>query len=149
MTRKGHHTRLIKPGRRGYEKDSGIYIYGDSYNSIDSVYVSCSVAGGIGEMNFVNLDDPYNRWSLKELSMVTDLVKKYVSTHNEGACIKNVEVLEVENKTWSDPENMRYDVTITFTDENNHLWWQKLLILKGEILDGNEFHQRIREFYPR
>ena len=96
-------------------------------------------------MQMVNLNDPLNRWTLDTVKMVCDKVKGYVLRRN----ISDVELLSVEDNTWADSDNQRYDVTIRYTSENGYFMEQKLLILKGEVLDGVEFHKRYNEFYGK
>ena len=48
----------------------------------------------------------------------------------------------------SDTKNNRYDIELRYIDENRCLTGQKLLYMKGEIIDGIEFHKRFNEFYP-
>jgi hypothetical protein len=94
-------------------------------------------------LKFVNFNDPHNRWSLKKICEITGLLKEYADKHD----YRNVELLYVEDNTWSDEVNQRYDIEITYVgDSGPH--WQKLLIMKGEVIDGLEFHKRYEEFYP-
>ena len=93
-------------------------------------------------MQFVNLDDPLNRWTVDKVDEIVTLVRQYTETHN----IECAELCSVDDNTWSDQKNKRYDVWIRYYKEG-HFWEQKLLILKGQILDGKEFHKRYSEFY--
>ena len=93
---------------------------------------------------FINLDDPYNRWELDTIRDIISLVKLYVVSHK----LKDVELCRVEDNRWEDQANKRFDVIIRYK-ENNHMFEQHLLILKGQIIDGKEFHERHDEFYPR
>ena len=54
---------------------------------------------------------------------------------------------EVENSVWTDPKNQRYDVVIQYVSDEDKRIRQKLLILKGEVIDGKTFHERYHEFY--
>ena len=47
-----------------------------------------------------------------------------------------------------DAKNNRYDIELRYIDENRQIMGQKLLYIKGEIIDGIEFHKRHDEFYP-
>lgn len=94
-------------------------------------------------MQIMNFSDPLNRWSLDTLKMVCDKVKGYTLLHG----IENAELLSVEDNTWSDKENQRYDVKICYNKDNGSFVEQKLLILKGKVIDGKEFHERYDEFY--
>lgn len=93
---------------------------------------------------FRNLNDPYNRWDLRILSNVVRKVEAYCDKHDIG----NVELHEVEDNRWEDPENQRFDIVIRYPDKNGTLIEQKLLMLKDEVIDGEEFHKRYSEFYP-
>ena len=84
-----------------------------------------------------------NHWSPDLILDITGKIKDYA----DKKAYKGVEILKVEDNTWSDPKNQRYDVTIRFIAGNNHLVSQKLLVLRGELLDGETFHQRFKEFY--
>lgn len=96
-------------------------------------------------LKFINLEDSLNRWSLDKVVEITTKLKAYLDEKG----IKGVMLHEVEDSTWSDPDNQRYDIDIRYIDEHGNLMQQHLLMLKGEILNGNEFHARHEEFYPR
>lgn len=93
-------------------------------------------------LKFVNFGDPLNRWDIDKVTLICNEVKRYADKHNLG----QVYLHRVEDNTWSDKENQRYDIEIRYM-KGSHLIQQKLLILKGELLDGEEFHNRINEFY--
>lgn len=94
-------------------------------------------------MKFVKFDDPQNRWSLDTITDIVNKVKEYADTVG----LTDVELREIEDQTWSDPINNRFDITIVYLS-GGHLISQKLLLLKGELLNGEEFHKRFGEFYP-
>ena len=94
-------------------------------------------------MKFINFDDPLNRWSLDKTVEVVSKTKLYADSKGYS----EVELVEVEDNTWADIANQRIDITITYV-KKGHCYRQKLLMLKGEILDGKEFHARFQEFYP-
>lgn len=94
-------------------------------------------------LKFINFNDPRNSWSLRKVVEITNLIKAYVDEKN----LTDVELLLVEDNTWSDEDNQRYDIEIQYT-ENGRLIWQKLLIMKGEVIDGATFHERHEEYYP-
>ena len=96
-------------------------------------------------LQFINWDDPMNRWKLDDVLMIATKIKEYATAHD----LKGVELHKVTDNRWEDKENQRFDVEIRYTDENDVLWQQKLLILKGEVIDGKTFHERSREFYQR
>jgi len=93
-------------------------------------------------LKFVNFSDPLNRWDIDKVILICNEVKRYANKHN----LNKVELHRVEDNTWSDKENQRYDIEIRYM-KGNQLIQQKLLMLKGELLDGDEFHNRINEFY--
>jgi hypothetical protein len=93
-------------------------------------------------LKFVNFSDPLNRWDIDKVILICNEVKRYADKHN----LNKVELHRVEDNTWSDKENQRYDIEIRYM-KGNQLIQQKLLMLKGELLDGDEFHNRINEFY--
>ena len=93
-------------------------------------------------LKFVNFNDVLNRWSIDKVIDICNKIKQYAEEHD----LVDVELHRVEDNTWSDEDNQRYDIEIRYK-RDNQLWEQKLLILKGEVLDGNEFHRRHNEFY--
>ena len=93
----------------------------------------------------INLNDPLNRWDLDKVKMVCDKVIGYVLMRG----ISDVELVCVEDNTWADEKNQRYDITIRYTSDNGLFMEQKLLILKGKVIDGKEFHERYDEFYGK
>lgn len=95
-------------------------------------------------LEFINFNDMNNRW---ELDKVLDICKK-ISDYAAARGLQHVELKTVEDSTWSDTKNQRYDIEIRYVGNEGTLIQQKLLILKGELLDGDEFHKRVKEFYP-
>lgn len=93
---------------------------------------------------FVNLNDSLNRWSVETIFSIVALIKKYCDDNN----IYGAELCSVEDNTWTDTINKRYDVEIRYHVEGQNIQ-QKLLILKGEVIDGAAFHKRYSEFYPK
>ncbi len=81
-------------------------------------------------------------WTIDKVLEVVTKIKAY--TDKKG--YDNVRLFSVEDNTWSDPVNERYDIELSFTSKGK-AYTQKLLILKGEVLDGTEFHKRFSEFY--
>lgn len=92
--------------------------------------------------NLMENQDPH--WPIDLMIDILGKIKAYADKKG----YTGVEVQRVEDSTWSDPINKRYDIDIVYTDQDNHLIRQKLLMLKGELLDGLEFHNRFKEFYP-
>ncbi len=93
---------------------------------------------------FINWNNPDKSWPL---DIVADIVSK-IKGYADKESLENASILEVEDNTWSDPTNNRYDITIMFT-KDGHICQQKLLFLNGELIDGEDFHKRFSEFYPR
>ena len=79
-------------------------------------------------------------------SAVLDSIEKQTSVYAAGHGLKNMKIETIENNAWSDPKNERYDIEISFA-RNPFRRWQKLLFLKGELIDGENFHRRFSEFY--
>ncbi len=96
-------------------------------------------------LTFINFDDYYNRWSLKKVVEITSKVSDYCAKNK----IVDPELLYVEDSSWADKANERIDIEIRYTNKDGILMQQKLLMLKGEIIDGKEFHKRYNEFYPK
>ena len=95
-------------------------------------------------LQFINWEDPLNQWRLDTVAMLVQEVQKYAASKG----LNNVILHSVEDNRWSDPQNGRFDIEIRFPDEKKHMIQQKLLYLKGEIIDGETFHKRREEFYP-
>ena len=99
-------------------------------------------------LKFIDFSDPLNQWPIDKVAEIVLKTKEYA----EKKGLKNVLLHSVEDwskasKLYSDPNN-RIDIEIRYTDEKGKLMQQKLLMLKGEILDATEFHERRKEFYP-
>ena len=90
---------------------------------------------------FINYDN--KDWDFLTVKKIVDKVEQYVLEN----ALKEVKLLRVEDNTWADAKNQRYDIEISYVDDSGKLMWQKLLILKDEILDGQQFHKRFEEFY--
>ncbi len=95
-------------------------------------------------MQFINFGNPANKWSVSTVLDITSKVYDYCRKRG----IENAELCTIEDSTWEDKTNMRYDIEIRY-NSRGHLIQQKLLMLKGEILDGKSFHERFEEFYPK
>lgn len=94
-------------------------------------------------LKFINLNDSLNRWSLEKIWEITGLIKEYADKHD----YHDVKLLSVEDNTWSDEANQRYDIEIDYVSDGG-LCRQKLFLMKGEVIDGLQFHKRYAEFYP-
>ena len=78
------------------------------------------------------------------LSEVADKVK----TYGKEKGYSSVTLLEIEDNRKQDTANRRLDIEVGVIDGIGRQFWQKLLMLKDEIIDGEEFHRRFKEFYP-
>ena len=87
-----------------------------------------------------------NELYLKEITDILVKVQKYT----EDKKLKDATLVYFEDSRWEDPINQRFDIDIQYVDETtNHYIRQKLLILKGEVIDGETFHKRYNEFYGK
>ena len=55
-------------------------------------------------------------------------------------------IYEIRQDDINDPHG-RIDIEVRFSDQNNNLIQQKLLILNDELIDGENFHKRYKEWY--
>lgn len=79
------------------------------------------------------------------VALLSDILNKVnMYAHDNGYL--NVKLIEIEDQSWLDQENRRYDIRISYTYQGTQ-WSQLLLYLKGEIVDGEQFHKRFDEFY--
>ena len=81
-------------------------------------------------------------WTIDKIIEISEKLKTFADEKG----YEDVKIVSVEDNTWSDAKNERYDVWITLT-KSGTAYEQKLLILKGEVLDAMEFHKRHGEFY--
>ena len=82
-------------------------------------------------------------WEMETILNILSKVKSY--TDKKG--LKDVELVEIEDSSLCDTENQRFDVVIQCVTPKGLTIQKKLLILKGEVVDGEEFHKRFKEFY--
>ena len=54
-------------------------------------------------------------------------------------------ICEMRQDNVNDPHG-RIDIEVRYTNENNRIIHQKLLILDDELIDGSTFHKRYEEF---
>ncbi len=96
------------------------------------------------QTEFINFESN-NYFTLETINEVVSKVKEYADKKG----FKEVRLVEVEDNTWSDPVNQRFDITIRYHDNmpGSIEMQRKLLMLKGEVIDGEEFHKRRKEFY--
>ncbi len=90
----------------------------------------------------VNFAEPDKQWDLATLADIIKKVNKYATERG----LENTTLSEIEDQSWSDSKNRRFDIVIEF-EVCGIRTRQKLLYLKGQILDGQEFHKRFHEFY--
>lgn len=87
---------------------------------------------------------PNNVCDLFTTCKILEKVKAYAKAKG----YKNVTLCTIEDNSMEDIKNGRWDIEIMHSSESGQLFRQKLLWLKGELLDGIEFHNRFTEFYP-
>ena len=95
-------------------------------------------------LQFINFGDYYNRWDLDLVVEITTKIQKWARKQHHR---KNVELVSVEDNRWEDKDNQRIDVLIRYKKKDGFLYEQKLLILKGEVIDAKTLHKRFTEFY--
>ena len=74
---------------------------------------------------------------------ITSKIKEYM----DNAGIKDAGIYRIEDQSYADPVNNRFDIEVDYSLDGRMVW-QKRLYLKGEIVDGVDFHRRFKEFYP-
>ena len=84
-------------------------------------------------------------WDLDALVDIINKVNAYVSVFADENT--KADVTDIEDNTYADKANKRYDITVKYFKKGHYIQ-QKLLYLKGELIDGEEFHRRYKEFYP-
>ena len=91
-------------------------------------------------VKLINFND--NRWNCNVLNDIITKTERYITEMGYS----EAELVSIEDNSWEDKENCRYDIEIQFMS-GKRLVRQKLLLLKGELLDGKTFHKRFGEFY--
>lgn len=76
-------------------------------------------------------------WDSKKVRNVLDLLDKYFGE-------KPYEIMEIRQDNVNDPYG-RIDVEVV--SSQGTFFWQKLLILNNEVIDGKTFHKRYHEWY--
>lgn len=89
------------------------------------------------------------RGELWDLGLLIDILGK-VKNYTDEKGRKDVLVISIEDNTFSDPVNERYDIWIRYAPQKDGACYieQQLWILKGELIDGKTFYERHDEFYP-
>lgn len=86
-------------------------------------------------------------WQLNLLTEILEKIKAYADRNG----LSDVVLASIEDNTFSDPVNQRFDIWIRYAPKEEGCIWteQKLLMLKGEVMDCTEFGARHDEFYPK
>ena len=95
-------------------------------------------------MEFINFSDEFNRWSLQKVFNIVSLIFSWCNSNG----LTDVELQRVEDNSISDSNNERVDVEICYRDMEGYHTRQKLLILRGKVLDGETFHRNFSKYYP-
>ena len=83
-------------------------------------------------------------WDFTTLADIRDQIEEYAKAKG----YEDVQVLTIIDNTHCDEENGRYDIEIICCDTVlGKKIRQKLLYLRGELLDRAEFSERYEEFY--
>lgn len=99
-------------------------------------------------LKFIDFSDSLNQWPIDKVADIVLKTKEYADKKGlTNVLLHSVEDWSKASESHPDPNN-RIDIEIRYTDEKGNLMQQKLLMLKGEIIDGLEFHKRHKEFYP-
>ena len=77
-------------------------------------------------------------FSSDDFRKILDLIDRYMSTPYD--------IREIRQDDANDA-NGRIDVEVEYKNSDGYLIRQKLLILKGELIDGETFHKRYHEWY--
>ena len=93
---------------------------------------------------FINLDNPMKYFDVSVLANIAAQIVKYQNTI--GA--KKIELISLEDNTWEDTDNERYDIWLRIYDSEGGVYNQKCLFLKGKLVMPGEFHKRYKEYYP-
>ena len=80
------------------------------------------------------------------VDIAADITSK-IKEHMDNAGIKDAGIYRIEDQSYADPVNNRFDIEVDYSLDGRMVR-QKLLYLKGEIVDGVDFHRRFKEFYP-
>ncbi len=94
-------------------------------------------------MRFINFGQSKG-WDIETMKSIADQIYDYVTSRG----YTNVLVTDIEDNHEFDKVNGRYDITIVY-NKGQALCCRQLLYLKGEIVDGDAFHKRFEEFYPK
>lgn len=78
------------------------------------------------------------RFSSNDIRKILDLLDGYMAY---PYTIHEIYIDDIYDK------NKRIDVRVRYVDLENRLMEQKLLILNDEVIDGETFHKRYKEWY--
>ena len=79
------------------------------------------------------------QFTSEKMRHILDLLDEYMSD-------KPYTIQEIRQDDVNDPHG-RIDIEVRFEENNGNLIQQKLLILNGELVDGETFHKRFHEWY--
>ena len=83
-------------------------------------------------------------WDLDVLADIRQKTIEYAKLHGLIDC----RIIHVSDNSKMDDINIRYDVDIVYHDSvTGNRAKGKLLYMKGEIIDAQEFYKRYQEFY--
>lgn len=91
------------------------------------------------------LESSFGGWPISELKKVLDAIENY-RLKKLSDC-ESLRVCSLEKNLKSKDKNDRVDIEVNYI-HNGQFIYQKLLMMKGEVVDGSEFHKRFQEFYP-
>ncbi len=95
-------------------------------------------------VKFANHYNPEDSWVLDTIEDIIAKVKAYGSLHS-----LDINMIEIENTSYTDVANNRYDISIKYNNEKSQPISQKLLYLKGDIVDGKTLHANFEKYYPK
>lgn len=94
---------------------------------------------------FYNIQNSSQWWDVDIVESIARQVRQY----RDKIGASKIEFVEVEDNTWEDTDNQRYDLWLMIYDGEGGRYAQKCLVLKGELIMPDAFHKRHDEFYPR
>lgn len=94
-------------------------------------------------LRLINWDKEDADWRLDVLASICTQTLDYANKRG----YKNVILESIEDNTLTDPANQRYDIQILFDRTEENVIGQKLLMMKGEVIDCKTFHRRYEEYY--
>lgn len=90
--------------------------------------------------------DRFILWPLDELCDAVNKIEKYCKVKMSDC--SNIVLDEIWKTVSDEPDgNDRIDAEVSYMREKK-LYRKKLLIMRGEVIDGYTFHERFKEYYP-